>query len=318
MPDQIQFSNTLERVKSYLSTTDLQSNGGYLNPERSNRFIRKMIEGRTILRDIRTITMGSPTKKIDKIGIGSRVLHGAVLTGDRTLSDTKFVVPETSQIELSTKTAMAVLDIPYEVLEDNIEQGNLQDTLLELLADRAGADAEVFVQYADTSIDSGTDDFLCLADGVFKRATTHVVDATNTAFNKRIVNKCVKALPVQYLSNKGAYKMYVPQSVEADYRVIRSDRQTPLGDTAETSWQPLSVVGFQLNPVYSMTDNTKAIFTDPKNIIFGIQRNFMMEMQRLPLQQMIRFVLTIRMDVQIEETDAIVVVKNIGEDTALI
>lgn len=310
-------NNIFDRAKAYLSTTDLATNGGLLNPMRSDRLIRRMTEETTLLSQIRVVPMNAPTMKIDKINIGDRVLHGAVTTGDRLLSATKYVVPVTSHVDLATKEAMAVVELPDDVLEDNIERQVLQDTVLEMLAVESGKDLETAVLYADTSTSSAVDDFLCLWDGVFKLATDHVVDAANTQFNKRIVNRAVKSLPKRYLRDKSSYKMYIPSDKEADYRILRSDRQTPIGDTAETSWQPLTVVGFPLAPVYTMTTN-QGIFTNPKNIILGIQRRFNLEMQRNALARSTYFVLTLRADIQIEETDAIVTVSNLGDDASLI
>lgn len=62
----------------------------------------------------------------------------------------------------------------------------------------------------------------------------------------------------------------------------------------------------------AMLPTSKLLFTNPQNIIFGIQRNIRIEQGRDIRSREVIIVLTARVDVQIEETDAISKVVNLG------
>lgn len=52
-------------------------NGGLLNPEQANRFIRKLIAEPTIIRgDARMVTMAAPTRDLSKIKFNRRLTNG--------------------------------------------------------------------------------------------------------------------------------------------------------------------------------------------------------------------------------------------------
>ena len=55
------------------------------------------------------------------------------------------------------------------------------------------------------------------------------------------------------------------------------------------------------------TDETIAILTDPRNIIFGVLREIKIEPMRQPRKRATDFVITLRGDVQVENGDAVVV-----------
>ena len=63
--------------KADLALSDLET-AGKLNPEQTDRFIRTLIDQPTLLNAVRTVAMGAPQMKINKIGFGTRILHPAV------------------------------------------------------------------------------------------------------------------------------------------------------------------------------------------------------------------------------------------------
>ena len=63
--------------KADLALSDLET-AGKLNPEQTDRFIRTLIDQPTLLAAVRTVAMGAPQMKINKIGFGTRILHPAV------------------------------------------------------------------------------------------------------------------------------------------------------------------------------------------------------------------------------------------------
>jgi len=305
--------------KADLALADLSSNGGLLTVEQNNTFIRNLIDQPTMLRSIRTVPMAGPEQKINKIGFGSRILHPADQSGSanddgsngRYLAANKRAKPGTSQVALVTKEVMAEVRIPYEVLEDNIEGQSMTDTILALIAERAALDLEELILLGDTA--SG-DAYLALIDGVLKRVNTHTVDAVDVTQFVNVFNSMKKAMPTKYRRNQAAMRFFTGMDFESDYRVQVALRGTVLGDSILTGNAPLPVLGVPMVGA-ALLPNDKALFCDPQNIIFGIQRNVRIEQDRDIRSREIIIVLTARVALAIEEVDAAVKATNIGAVT---
>ena len=63
--------------KADLAVSQMIADGGYLNPEQSDTFYRKLIDEPTLISRVRTVQMNSPKKNIDSIRFGSRILRVA-------------------------------------------------------------------------------------------------------------------------------------------------------------------------------------------------------------------------------------------------
>lgn len=51
------------------------ASSGLMNPEQADTFIRMMQNTPTILRDARVVPMASDTRKVEKLGFGTRILR---------------------------------------------------------------------------------------------------------------------------------------------------------------------------------------------------------------------------------------------------
>lgn len=291
--------------KADLVLADMTSGGGLLTPEQGNRFVEELIDQPTILRSARTITMDRPQMEINAIGFGSRVLRPAVentalSAGDRSK-------PTTRQVTLNTKEFIAEVRLPYAILEDNIERGTLEQTLLGMLAKRVSLDIEELVLRGDTS--SG-DAYLATLNGFVKRITTNAVDAATTYISPLTFNNALLALPDKYKRNLDSLAFYVPSAVEQNYRLQVANRQTNLGDAMLTGRQPVGIMGVKMLPASLMPANT-GLLVDPFNLLIGIQRQVTIESDRdITARQMI-YVVTIRLDVNIETEPACVKITNL-------
>ena len=67
--------------KAMITVSDLVSNGGYLNPEQADRFLRDVQDAPTLLNDVRFVKMNAPKRVIENIGFGSRILKEAPASG---------------------------------------------------------------------------------------------------------------------------------------------------------------------------------------------------------------------------------------------
>lgn len=314
-------SNTELLKKADLAIGDLAS-GGLLNPEQSNTFLRRLIEQPTILREARVIPMTANERIIDKIGFDSRILRAA--TSATPLSGSDRAKPDLSKITLTNKEVIAEVRIPYDVIEDNIEQGGIggapagdnigearggiKDTIMSLMAERASADLEELALNGDTN--SG-DTFLALQDGWLKLANVNVVDNLNAPIDKLLFKKGKKAMPDKYLRNMGAMRHWVSVDQETEYRDTLSDRQTGLGDNLITGRNPIFAYGTPVAPVSFMPE-AKGIFTWPMNLLWGIQRQVTVEAAKDITARIYIIVLTMRVAIELEEADAVVRYDNIG------
>jgi len=302
--------------KADIALSDLVGHGE-LNPEMTDTFIRTLIDSPTILNSCRVITMNAPTRKVNKIGFGSRIMHPSTVATE--LAADKRSRPDLSQIELNSVGGIAELHIPYEVLEDNVERGSinasmgesgggLMTTITQLIAERAALDIEELLIMGDSN---SADDWLGMFDGFLKRAGDHIVNAGGATINKDILKAGVKAMPDKYLRARARLTHYVSVDNETEYRDTYANRQTALGDSMLQGTGPIYAYGSQLEAVPLMPA-TKGLYTDPMNLLFGIQRKITMEYDKNIRTREYIIVLTCRICCQIEETDAVVTYSNIG------
>lgn len=335
-------SNSELLQKADLAIADFTggSKGGLLNPEQGSAFIRKLILEPTILRTARVVEMTADTRNINKIQFGKRILRAATQgtaladvavdslvfdpsTGNEATARAK---PHTEQIQLVTKEVIAEIRIPYDVMEDNIERatvasnenmntgpGGLRDTILTLIAERAALDLEELGLLGDTDIGASADPYLRLTDGFIKRIEGggNISDAAGATVSKAIFKAGVKVMPDQYLRNRSALNHYVSVDNETEYRDTIADRATGLGDSAVTGFNPLFAFGSPVIAAPLMPEG-KGLYTNPLNLIMGIQRAVSLEFDKSITERVYIIVLTARVDFQVEETEAGVAYNNIG------
>jgi HK97 family phage major capsid protein len=309
--------------KADMTLSGLIGNGGYLLPEQQMRFYRKMIAQPTILQNVRTIQMPRPQLEINKIGFGTRMLQaanqGAVSaveageTGSRALTREQRYQPTTDKISLETSEVIAEINLPYEVLEDNIEGGQIdgtefENTILDMMAERAAADLEELLINGDTT--SG-DTYLALQNGILKNVVSNIVNQNGAPLDADMFANMMKALPVQYHRLFGQYKHYLENTQEINYRMQVAQRQTSLGDAILQGTAPVSVLGIPMERAAYMPTNN-ILMTIPKNIIWGVQRQMRMEFDKNIRERVIIIVLTMRVATAIEQEDMVVKAINVG------
>jgi hypothetical protein len=173
---------------------------------------------------------------------------------------------------------------------------------VDLIAERAALDLEELAIQGDTT--NVGDPYLALNDGYLKMATANVVNVGGT-FDKAAVKQALKTMPTRYLRNRSAMSHFVSVDNETEIRDQYGARQTALGDAQVQGLLPVYIYGSKVTPVALML-GTSGLFTDPMNLIFGIQRNIMIEYDKDIRARVFIIVLTCRVDFAIEETNAVV------------
>lgn len=305
--------------KADLELANLTSGGGLLTMEQNETFIRRLEDSKTILNAMRVYPMNGPTARINAIGFGNFITYPA--SQDRNANTTGFdgrkfkpawrSAPTTTHVDLATKEVMAVILLPYEVLEDNIERGALQNTVLALIADRFATDMEAMVV---RGVSGGSDPIPLLnyMDGVYQLSTDHVVDAAGQVMNDALFTAAIKAMPKKYRNNLESLRFLMGSDASLDLRDARSARATLLGDRFVEDNSPLRAKGIQCLPA-SANPESQMMLTIPQNLIFGIQRNVRVEVDKDIETREVKIVVTARVACEVENHDAVVKVVNIGQ-----
>ena len=325
--------------KADWAVSDLTSNGGKLNPEQANTFIRKLLVQPTLLRQVRRVVMSAPERKVNKIQFNKRILRAASSAtalanaavdgafdpsnGGEGLARAK---PITEQITLTTKEVIAQINLPYDLIEDNIERGGIGtfneggaprasggivDTILTLVAERAALDLEELAILGDTTL-GAADPYLDLVDGYLKRLDGgQIVNAAGAPISRKVLTDGMKLLPSQYRRNRAGLVHYTATEQEIDYRETIAQRETSVGDSQTTSTAPVFAAGAPVSGV-ALMPNSQGILTNPLNLLFGIQRNIHFETDKDITSREYIVVVTARVDFQIEETEAAVRYDNLG------
>lgn len=321
-------------MKADLALADLTSNGGELPPVVARNFIRRLIETPTILSQARVIEMPSSQWKAPRIQFASRILRKG--TQGTALTQGQRSKPVTTQIDLNAQEVIASVFIPYDVMEEAVEQaslnltdaqrqanngnvptGGIRDTIVELIAERAAVDLEELGLKADVDYTNGGDaddeDYLSMFDGYLAKAEDDgaIVNHASNTISNSMFKTGMQALPVPYHRNKVTMRHYISVDQEIEYRDVLGARQTGLGDSAFTADRPLMAYGVPIETVHLMPE-TKGLLTNPKNLIYGIRRKVNLEFDKDIHTRTYEIVLTAKVDVEVEEERALVLYNNIG------
>lgn len=265
--------------KDDLQVADLISNGGYLPDEMAKTFIVDMIKEARLLPMIRVEGIKSHTKTIDRIGLDGRVLHPG--TSGQALSFADRTQPVTEAATLETKLFKGEIRLSNESLEDNIEQGQLKNTVLNMMKQSISLELDEITAKGDTA---SADPFLAQFNGMIKLATAHTVAAGTNPIQKEYLKRAVKAMPQQFNRNEAAQVFLTSSGAEIDYRDYLSNRGTALGDKLITGVDPVVYASRPIMPIPVFpetlgvgSNETVALLLDPKLAFLGIWRQIMLE-----------------------------------------
>jgi hypothetical protein len=303
-------SNAELARRADLALGDLTANGGLLNPEQANTFIDLVVEQPTILRQARVVRMSAPTRKINKLGFDQRIMRAATQTGGaqddgsntRHLAAADRSAPVTQQIELNTNEVIAEIHLHDEIFEDNIEGDSFEGHVIRLMAERAAEDFEEWLLQADTA---SADPYLALTDGVLKQATSNVVDNLSAGISPDLFEAGMLTMPQRFLRNSAALRQYTTVADSIRYRANVARRATGYGDSALQGDGTLLAWGVPVEQAPLMPVGF-GLFTFPQNLIWGVQRDIRIETDRDIRARTTIVVLSARIDVLLDEEEAVV------------
>jgi len=295
-------------AKADMAISDLTGSGGYLATAQAQKFLRILIDESRLMKMATVVPMRSHTQEINKIRFGSRILRaGAEAVA---LAEADRAKPDLSKSTLSSKLFKAEVNLSNEVLEDSIEQGELRQTVMQLMGEAISRDVEEVVVRGDTA---SADTFLAQFDGLLKSATSNVLNAGSVSTNKTIMRDMLKLMPSQFLRNKAQLRFLTSVDSEIDYRDSISDRQTARGDKALDDSAPVGYSGIPVMDIPLFPENlggglneTNMILSDPKNLNIGIWRKIQIETDKDVRRGVIFIVATMRMDFKFAEETAVV------------
>lgn len=309
--------------QSYMAKADMQliqkadmaladlTTGGLLVPEQVKKFYEILIEESVLLPLVTTVTMAAPTWELSKLGFTGQVLHpgneaSALAVADRSS-------PQMGKVQLVAKEFVAEARMSYSVVEDNIENGTLPQTLMRLLAKAVARDIEKVVINGDTATAGSTPLALLLAtlDGILKQSTSFSVNAGGVRLNKSILKQMVQTLPSQFMSPGLAF--ITSKNAVIDYVDSIASRATPKGDDALVKAAAAEYTGYPVIPIPLFPENlgggtnqTNVILTDLKNINVGFHREVRIETDRDIMARQLIIVITVRFDVKYSHEPAVV------------
>lgn len=300
-------NNRVLLEKADLALADLTTGGGLLKPAQAQKFMRLLIKNSVLMKMATVVPMSAPKQEISKIRFGSRILRpGQEATALPAAERSK---PDLSKVELDAELFKGEVRLSDETLEDNIERGELRQTLMELITEAIARDMEEVIIKGDTT---SADPFLAVLDGVLKQATSNVVDAAGAPLSKDLLHDLLKTLPSEYLVDKKAMRFLSSVDAELNYRSTLAERATVVGDKFLEGDAPVVYSGVPLAPIPLFpedlgvaNDQTASLLTNPKNMLVGIWRQIRLESDRDISEGTLKVVATLRFDVKYADENGV-------------
>lgn len=327
-----------ELLQKVLNTTAVgAAGGGILKPAQADRFIDYMWDETALTSMVRRKKMNNPTEELDKIAVGRRLARKA----SEGVDNGQNVDPTFAKISMTTVKLRLDWELTTESLEDNIEGEQLEDHVARLMATQLGNDLEDLFINGDTA---SADPLISALDGFVKRflAGAHVVSHSGAALDKAAFNKVIKTMPRKYLSRRGDLRFFTSPGLLQDFmngttdaasgaflNIAESTYQNPGGVNGNgggsINLRPFGVVPVEIPLLpedaagtYSGAtgDHGYGIWTFPKNMIVGVQREITVYREFKPKKDSIEYTVYTRVANQIENLDAAVTVTDIAVQAA--
>jgi HK97 family phage major capsid protein len=296
--------------KAELAVADFTTGGGLLQPQQVDEFIRLAIKEPVLLQMMTVTPMRGPKEERDKMRFANRVLKPG--TEGAALPSGSWAKPDLSLFTLDAQLFKAEVRITNEALEDQIERGSFEQTLMQELSKAIGRDMEFVVIQGDTA---SADPLLAKLDGLLKQATANQVDAASATLDKAVLRDMLKALPDEFARDASRMRYLTNRQARVDYRDSVADRATGLGDLYlttmdRTQYSDIPVVAVPEFPVSG--GNTNVLLADPANYWLGIHRDVRIQTDQDISAGVVIIVASVRFDTKIAEVNAVAEAINVS------
>jgi len=304
-------------INKAFTDTDL-ANGGLLLPDQAAKFVQGAIDRTVIIKECRRVPMKANKRQIDKMTYGSAVLQKPNAVGTVPTTTTK---PTTTKVTLDAQETIVALDLGYDALEDSIEGKGIFDTILQLTSKQMAYDID---NLCLNGLADGGATYLDILDGVFEQISTYTYDALAATLSDTILFNTLKLMPGKYIDEDEAnMRFYVSHLARLDYVKALADKNVNdaftryLIEAKEPAYNGIPVRKVPAITTESITEGTgtcngsKALLINPKNIVMGVHRDIMYEMERVPRKRIVEVTITMRLDFKLEEEGAAVKVTNV-------
>lgn len=261
-------SRTLLR-KAEMVVSDFTS-AGVLQPAQAAKFIQLAIKEPVLLQDITVTTMTALKEERDTMRFAGRVLKAGTEATPLVAGD--WAKPTLGMFELDAQLFRVEARMSEEVLEDQIERGQLQNTIMDQLSAAIGRDMEWVGVNGDTT---SADPALAKLDGILKQIASNTVDAADAKLSKTILRDMLRTMPDEF--RRGNLMYHTNGDAVIDYGDALADRGTQLGDIMITSdgktvYRGKPVKEVPEFPVSVGTNRTFCLLGDPAIIHLGVYR----------------------------------------------
>jgi len=285
--------------KAEIAVADFTSSG-ILRPAQADKFIQLAIKEPVLLQDIAVTPMNAFKEDRDKMRFANRVLRGG--TEGTALPNADWAKPSLAMVQLDAQLFKAEVRITDEVLEDQIERGKFQDTVMTELSHAVGRDMEWMSINGDTT---SSDLTLQKFDGVLKQITSNTVNAGSNKLARQYLRDMLRTMPDEFANMD--LKYYTNRKAVLDYKDEVAQRATPAGDNHLLQRKPGIYNDYDVVPVPEfpvVSSNTQCILGDPSSIMLGIYRKIRIKVDEDISAGVVIIVVTMRFDVKILEETA--------------
>jgi len=291
--------------------SDLFTNGGQLPAEAAMEFWKSVVDQQLTLKAITKRAMMAGTGTTDELTVTARSMVKA--TEGSTISDNNavdFRRRTITNVEVAWGT-----DITKTFLEDNIERGNAEQTIVNQVGLQFGNDIADLGWNGD---DGSSTTFLAINDGWITLATADanvndVASYNSDAECSDVMHDWRKGMPTKFRALPDL-TYFVPYEFAENYADQVSARLTSLGDAVLINGLPaLRYFGHVIIPDPYLASTT-GMYTPASNLYLAYNRAVTMETEWKARKRLIELTLTARNDYQYSSGQAIVLGTSIPAD----
>jgi HK97 family phage major capsid protein len=290
------------------STTTL-STAGRFGPEQFANFFELVQEEPTLMQDLTIQPMGASVSKLESLEFGGPITVSAEEGVGTDAAD--YGILTASKKELEAKKIRAVVPLSYEFIEDLLTKNQSpEDYVAAKMAKRFALDLERLAWLGDTASE---DKLLMRLNGFRKQMTANGIDYSEDPqpVNEDRFLEMYLALPKRYRMDKRNLRFYCDDDIVAAWKHKISKRETGAGDTLllngieRPTWNGIPLYSFAAANAGEMA------LTSRLNLKPGVYRDIRTFRYDYPLDEIVYFGMTMRLDFKIFEVDGCVLMEGL-------